>query len=147
MEKTSVQLSLEKSRTVRGYEIRRLPLGRYLEVVEETKALPARLMEACYPGKTAMQVLEELKTIDTDGVTALFTRLMTAMPGTAAHLLSVLTGIDEEKLLNDEDVGLDGAAELLEAFLEINRIENFIRAVRNLAGQIRTAAKSAGSRG
>lgn len=147
MEKTSVQLSLEKSRTVRGYEIRRLPLGKYLQAIEAMKETPAQLMEACYPGKTATQVLAEMKTISTDGVAALFTRLMMAMPETAVHLLSVLTGIDEETLKADEEIGLDGAAEMIEAFLELNRIENFIRAVRELASQIRTAAKSDGSRG
>lgn len=147
MDKTSVQLSIEKSRRVRGYEIRRLPLGKYLQAIEAMKETPAQLMEACYPGKTATQVLAEMKTISTDGVAALFTRLMMAMPETAVHLLSVLTGIDEETLKADEEIGLDGAAEMIEAFLELNRIENFIRAVRELASQIRTAAKSDGSRG
>ena len=56
----SAALSLMKSETVRGYKIRRLPLGDYLRVLDTLKETPRTLLRACFPQEDAAQALEHL---------------------------------------------------------------------------------------
>ena len=143
----SVQLSIPKSKTVRGYEIKRLPLGKYLQIVETINDLPQELMHAAFPGKTEMQAIAELKILTTDGIPALFLKLATAMPARAMQLISLATNVPEEKLLEDENIGLDGAAEMLQAVIEVNGLENFIKAVKTISSQVKAAIRKDGSNG
>lgn len=147
MSNNSIHLSIPQSRTVRGYEIRRLPLGKYLQMIDALSGLPQELMRAAYPGKTEMQALAELKILTANDIPALFLRLMTAMPVRAMQLLSLATGIDEETLENDERIGLDGAAEMVEAVIEVNGLTNFLQAARAITAQVRAAIQRDGSNG
>lgn len=146
MNNKSVQLSIPKSKTVRGYEIKRLPLGRYLQMVEALNSLPQELMLAAFPGKTEMQALAELKILSADGIPALFLKLATAMPARAIQMLSMATGIEESKLTEDENIGLDGAAEMVQAVIEVNGIENFMKAVRTIGNRVKAAIRKDGSK-
>ena len=147
MSNNSIHLSIPQSRTVRGYEIRRLPLGKYLQMIDALSELPQELMRAAYPGKTEMQALAELKILTANDIPALFLRLMTAMPVRAMQLLSLATGIDEETLESDERIGLDGAAEMVEAVIEVNGLTNFLQAARAITAQVRAAIQRDGSNG
>lgn len=147
MSNNSIHLSIPQSRTVRGYEIRRLPLGKYLQMIDALSGLPQELMRAAYPGKTEMQALAELKILTANDIPALFLRLMTAMPVRAMQLLSLATGIDEETLKSDERIGLDGAAEMVEAVIEVNGLTNFLQAARAITAQVRAAIQRDGSNG
>ena len=63
------------------------------------------------------------------------------------ELLAALTGIPEEQLLNDPGIGLDGLMEILNAWLEVNNIENFISAARESDRErSKTQAADTGSR-
>lgn len=135
--KISPALSLDKSAIVRGYEIRRLPLGRYLEVIEALKALPEKLAAACFPGMDAAQILRQLKKIDSAMLATIAVRAMTAAPQEAVRILSLCTGVAPERLLEDEAIGLDGAAEMAETAYEINQIGNFIQAAGRLAAMVK----------
>lgn len=144
-DKVTTAVSLGKSVTVRGYEIKRLPLGKYLEMIEMMKALPATLMQACFPGKSAMEILFELKNIDAAMLGEISVRAMAAAPAEAVKILAHCTGIDEEALLSDENVGLDGAAEMAEAVYELNQLGNFTQALVRLIGKARESAKKNGT--
>ena len=63
-DKVTAAVSIGKTVNVRGYEIKRLPLGRYLEMTEMLRTMPETLMKACFPGMTAMQILAMLKNVD-----------------------------------------------------------------------------------
>lgn len=140
-DKVTAAVSLGKSATVRGYEIRRLPLGRYLEMIEMIKGMPQTLMQACFPGKSALEILMELKRIDAAMLGEIAVRAMAAAPKEAVRILAYSTGIDEETLLADEEIGLDGAAEMAEAVYEINKLGNFTQAVMRLAAKAKENAK------
>lgn len=136
-EKSSAALSVKSGERVRGYEVKRLPLGEYLRAMEMLREAPQTMMAACFPGESASQVLARLKRIDADGLAALLVQLMGVAPGEAVRLLSVLTGVPEEALLSDPAIGLDGAAEMARAFWRLNGIENFIHAAGELAAKLR----------
>ena len=143
----SAALSLCQSETVRGYEIRRLPLGEYLRALDALRNAPKALLAACFPGEDAAQVLSKLSHIDADGLGKLLLRAMTVVPGEAVRLVGVLTGVPEERLLGDPQIGLDGMAQMLEAFWRINGLGNFTQAARRAAAAVRTGIGRTGSSG
>lgn len=136
-EKGSVALSTKSGEMVRGYEVRRLPLGEYLRALDALKETPRTLLNACFPGEDAAQALAHLSHIDADMLEQLLIRAMTVVPGEAVRLVSALTGVSEEALLTDPEIGLDGAAEMIEAFWRINGLSNFTRAARRAAAAMR----------
>ena len=143
-EKTSAALSLKKSEMVRGYEIKRLPLGEYLRVFEELREMPDTIMKVCFPEMDMAQMLAELRGIDPAGLTGLMLRALEVVPDEAIALLSVMTGIRADVLYADPAIGLDGAAELLEAVWRINGVETFIAAARRLAARVRSLQAKTG---
>jgi hypothetical protein len=139
---TSTALSLPKSVSVRGYIIRKLPLGEYLKALEALNALPADLLSACFPGMSPGAVLDELKRFDAAALQRVIGRLMIAAPSQIIRMTAALTGIDEKALLEDPCVSLDGLAEIMLTWIEVNDLENFTRDVRALFSKTRTVAGS-----
>lgn len=145
--RNSAALSVKCSETVRGYEVRRLPLGEYLRVMEALAEAPGTIMRVCFPGMDAVEMLGRLRTMDAQGLGELMLRAMEVVPDEAIRLISLLTGIPADALYADPAIGLDGTAELLEAFWRLNGIENFMRAASRLAAWMRENAKRTGSSG
>ena len=135
--KNSVELSLRRSETVRGYEIRRLPLGEYLAVAQMLRDLPQKLLAACFPEGTLSDALGALRTADAEKLLGLLANAMQVMPQETLRLVSGLTGVPDTALLSDPDIGLDGAAEMLLAFWRLNNMENFIRAAAQMAAGVK----------
>lgn len=146
MEKSSTKLSTMHSRCVRGYNVNRLPLGEYLRAMDMIRDMPETIMQACYPGMEAGQVLAQLKVINKETLTALIVRMIGVVPKEAVQLVAVLTGVPVEALYDDPNIGLDGLAEMVEAFWEINGIENFIQAAERMAARVK-AIRGIGSKG
>lgn len=144
----SISVSLPKTRKARGYTITRMPLGAYLQALKEIQDFPKEAVEAVFPGMSLDAILATLKSCDTDMIGQMFVRLLTVLPERAIMLISALTGIEEAALLEDADIGLDGLAEIVTVWLEVNQIENFTRAARALTDSVKgmLAAKS-GSKG
>ena len=55
--KSSAALSVKCSETVRGYEVKRLPLGEYLRVMEMLREAPETVMRVCFPEMDMVQML------------------------------------------------------------------------------------------
>lgn len=138
--KNTIALSLEKNRTVRGYEINRLPLGAFLEAVELIKEAPLEILTKLFPEQEPMQALKALSNLDTDSFRGVLIGALTEIPAYAVKVISKLLAIPEEKLLGDPAIGLDGIAEMLNVWLEVNNIENFLKAVRPLIARIAAAS-------
>lgn len=145
--KNSTQLSTKTHETVRGYEIKRLPLGEYLRALDMMSDAPQTVMGALFPGMEAVDILSVLRKVDKNALSGLMLRAMTVVPGEAVKLLSLLTGVPQEALETDPNIGLDGAMEMLEAFWRLNGIENFIRAARRMAAEVKQLRAKTGSKG
>ena len=137
--KNTAALSLPQSKTVRGYEVKRLALGGYLQAIHTLNTLPGGLLEACFPGKSAGEALSQLMRADGP----MFHLLTPGLVQTGFdHLLcaaSALTGIPLDDLKEDTTIGLDGIIEILQAWVEINNLEDFTKAVRKLVAGFRAA--------
>ena len=146
-EKSSAALSVACSETVRGYEVKRLPLGEYLRVMEALREAPKTVMRVCFPGMDAAGMLDALRHIDAQSLADLLFRAMDAAPDEAIKVLGLMTGIPADVLYADPAIGLDGAAELAEAFWRLNGLENFIRAAARLAAKLREIKAKTGCSG
>lgn len=144
----SVNRSLPKKRMVRGYEIRRMPIGAFLEACSLLEELPGTAMRLLFPGMDEQNIAAGLAKLDKDRLQEALLRAAAILPGEAVRLFARISGLDEKKLLEDPDVGLDGLGEMLLAWMEVNRIENFIKTMRAVweKGKALMAEKKAGFR-
>ena len=146
--KSKRNLSIQHEVTVRGYVIKRMPIGAYVQAIEmlNTKQITEDLMAALFPGMKIDAIFKYLKTIDTGKVSELLMRAFAVVPQYIAMLVSSITGVPEDKLMEDPEIGLDGLAEIIEAWVTINNIETFMKAAQNLLGKIMTQAANSGSK-
>lgn len=147
--KNSTTISLPKSRTVRGYEIRKMPIGAFLEACGVLEELPQTALRLLFPGKQEGDILTELAGLTREKLQALFLRAAAVLPGEMVRLFAKLSGVEEQALLEDARIGLDGLGEMAEAWLEVNGIENFIKTMGALGKRARAlmGGASTGSRG
>lgn len=140
--KNTASLSLPKAKQVRGYEVKRLALGGYLSAIQLLQDLPGDLLSACFPGESLGVILERFKKVDEALLQTILGNAMLTAPKHILRVAAELTGIEEEKLLEDPEIGLDGLMEILTAWVEVNRLGDFIPAIRKLVEKVRMATGS-----
>ena len=138
----SVELSLPAARTVRGYEIGRMPIGRFLRAARRIDGVPQEVLARLFPD--AEDAVRALASLDRAGLIGLCARALTVLPDEA---VTVFAELDEQALRDDPNVGLDGLLEMIEAWMEVNNLENFIGAARALWRRARAGRTGAGSNG
>jgi len=143
----SVKKSLPRERKIRGYTVKRMPVGQFLQAMERLQEAPEELMEQLLPDKGNIPFFAAVKMMDASAMKTVILKAAQLAPGFAVKLFAEISGMEEEKLLNDPDVGLDGLFELMEAFWEVNGLENFFRGAARMAQGIRGFVRNAGSKG
>lgn len=140
-------LSLPREKTIRGYTIRRMPIGQFLCALERLREMPGEALDILLPGLNPQTLVSRFKTLTAEELKAAAVRLMTLLPAYGVGLLAGLTGISERDLLQDELLGLDGLMELLDGWMELNGIGNFIRAAGALRDKVRSITIRNGCKG
>lgn len=146
LKRNTAQLSLSASKTVRGYEITRAPLGRFLEALELLSDFPEELAQSLLDGGDMRALLKALKNCDEKLLWRLVGRALRVAPTQLIELLATLSQIDAERLRNDPAIGLDGLVEIVAAWLELNDFSGFFHNVSELAAEWRSLTKT-GSNG
>lgn len=134
--KSTVRTSVPKARKVCGYTIQRLPFGAYLQAAERLPGLLSETAKECFPGMEPADVLEMLKHIKESEIAALVTRIVAVAPKHLLGIVSDLSGIPEERLMNDPEIGASGLLEIIRALWEVNNLKNVAAAVMELAPKI-----------
>ncbi len=129
----SIDVSLPRSVTVRGCEIKRMPLGKYLQAIRLLETFPRETAEKLLPDGDLAGMLETLRTLDRGKLIDLTLKALAVVPLQAVKLIAALTDIPQERLMNDEAIGADGLMEILDAWFTVNDTETFIQA----AGRVR----------
>lgn len=145
--KNSVNKSLPREKLVRGYRVERMPIGRYLQALRLLQEAPEEWLREILPERDGMSVLSALKEMDVSQLQKVFLNAAAVLPEKAVSLFAEVSGIEEEKLLSDPDIGLDGLLELMKAFWEVNGLENFLRGAAEVGRKIRQWTRTAGSKG
>ena len=126
-----------------------MPIGAFLEACSLLEDAPKTALRLLFPGKQTGDILAELAGLDKDKLQELFLRALAVLPGEMVRLFAKLSGVEEQALLEDARIGLDGLGEMAEAWLEVNGIENFIKTMGALGKRARAlmGGASTGSRG
>lgn len=148
----SLRMSVPPVQELYGVKIRKLPMGKYLQVLRAMEDLPAVVLGELFPGCDSMpKMLSMLEHIDRGGMTKLAVRLLAVLPEQFCRMVSSLLDIPSERLLNpdaSDALGLAELAEILEAAWKANDLSGFFGTVRRLltpAGQTPNSGSNAGS--
>jgi hypothetical protein len=135
--KTKEQVSLQYSKKVCGYDIKKMPIGAYLVAMEKIKNLPTDVMRICFPDDDPADMIERLSTIDERGVIELASKLLIELPSYMLELIADLTGISLDALETDESIGLTGLVDIVTAFVEVNRLGELSEKVSGLVKELK----------
>ncbi|MEG2531356.1 MAG: hypothetical protein RSA59_05910 [Raoultibacter sp.] len=139
-------LSLPAQIRVRGYEIKRMPIGRFLAALQLLQDIPDVLMQAIFPDGDMEKALAQLKQLNgIEMLKTLFLRVIVALPEQVLPIVAQLLDVPTEDILDDPAIGLDGIAEMIGAWAEVNGIENFMKAANALKAKFRVQAATIGS--
>jgi hypothetical protein len=116
---------MPKSKNVHGIEIKKLPLGAYLDAIDSIKNLPEILLHNSFPGMTPDEVLIKFKTLDQDMLIEVAGNLLASVPEQALRFVAKLIGTEYETLRNDPEIGLNGIKDIIVEFWKINDMGSF----------------------
>lgn len=117
--------SLPAKSNIHGIEIKKLPLGAYLDAIDSLKTLPDILLKNAFPGLGPDEVLERFKTINTDTLMELAGNLLVTVPEQALRFIAALIGVEYERLRSDPEIGLNGIMDILTEFWKVNDMQSF----------------------
>ena len=132
-----VKLSVPRSKKVCGYEIKKMPIGRYLEAIDEISEFPNELIGACFPDMEFKEIVERLSAFDEKLLQACIGNIFTAAPRHTLRFIAKLVDIEPEILLNDENIGLDGLVAIINAFIEVNELGKFTAGFAKMRNKLR----------
>lgn len=119
----SAEISLPKARKVHGVTVRKVPVGRYIELMKQYENLPAELLQGCFPDISPDQLLSRLANADKDLLLDLTGRILAHVPEKAIGILCDLLEVNRDDVMQRYT-----PAELLDIFLafwELNDLSGF----------------------
>lgn len=135
MVKDFFRKSVPQSKNVHGIEIKKLPMGAYLNAIESIKNIPEILFNNTFPGLNPNEVLAKFKVMDQDMLIEVAGNLLTAVPEQALRFIATLIGIEYERLRDDPEIGLNGFKDIIIEFWKINDMQSFFNDVRKAINQ------------
>lgn len=132
----TIEMSMGAERTVRGYKIKKMPLGAFLKAIDVLQNAPQGLLDAMFPGQSLTSVAETVRSLNSDTLTALVLQGLKVLPDLLLDTFEALSGIEKQKLIDDENLGLAGIIELMNAWVEVNEIRDFIKGATMLTQDI-----------
>jgi hypothetical protein len=133
---SSLEMSSPSCKTVYGVKIQKLPIARYIQVLQAADNLPELLLGTAFPqAEDLSQLIKEVSALDKAAVLKLIGRLLTVVPTETCKLLSGLLYIPQERLLNpdcDDALSLNELMEIVLAFIEANDYSSFFTLVQSL---------------
>ncbi len=125
-------LSLANSKTMYGIKIRKLPIGKYLELTKKVNVLSKDLIEKCFNNKSIEEILNNLSNIDKDELINLFNGLFNTSPDLVIDFMADILEVDKDKLINNDEIGLYELIEIIETFIELNNLGKLVEKFKKL---------------
>ncbi len=117
--------SIPQSKNIHGIEIKKLPLGAYLDAIDSIKNLPEILLQKSFPGLSPDQVLEKFKKMDQDTLVQVAGNLLITVPEQALMFIAKLINTEYETLRDSPEIGLNGIKDIVIEFWKINDMQSF----------------------
>lgn len=119
-------LSLGNSKTMYGIKIRKLPIGKYLELIKKVNVLGKDLLEKGFNNKSIEEILNNIINIDKIELIKLMESAFNTAPELIIDFMVDILEVDKEKLMNNEEIGLYEFVEIIEEFIKINNLGKLI---------------------
>lgn len=119
---------MKKSKTIKimdeKYEIKKLPLRRYQELIKAVRNLPFVIFES----------FENVE-LTTESIMEKVPELLAIVNDDIIHCVSVASGLDKE-VFNNDDFGGDDFLTVINAVLEVNNIKVIVGEIKKLMGNL-----------
>lgn len=125
-------LSLGNSKIMYGIKIRKLPIGKYLELTKKINILGKDLLEKGFCNKSIEEILEDLSNIDKEELIKLFNAMLNTSPHLVIDFMVDVLDVDKNKLINNEEIGLYELIEIIEEFAKLNNLGKLIEKLKKL---------------
>ena len=123
-------LSLGNSKTMYGIKIRKLPLGKYLELIKKVNILGKDLLEKGFNNKSIEEILDDIINLNKIELIKLMESAFNTAPELVMGFLADILEVDKEKLMNNEEIGLYELIEIVEEFIKINNLGKLIQKLK-----------------
>lgn len=133
MAKNNEKLSLPKSKTIHGVEIKKMPCGKYFEALQTLKDLPEDFIKEISDNEQDFK-LSEMFTVE--NIINLVMKLIIILPDFTFRFLSKLMDIDEDKLRNE--ITPKELLDIVKEFWELNELESFFEQMKPILSKITT---------
>lgn len=130
----SVQLARPKPQVVHGIEIRKQPVGRYFEVLDQAGAIVSELLDAAFPGMTPGEILTMLTKVTSAELKGIFVRVMGELPRKLVAILRSIVGADDNPAW--DELTPAEMARVCEAFWALNDMTDFFKIARSALQQL-----------
>lgn len=134
MKPNTVQLARPKPHVLHGIEIRKQPVGRYFEVLDQTGAIVSELLDAAFPGMTPGEILTMLTKVTNAELKGIFVRVMGELPRKLVAVLRSIVGADDNPAW--DELTPAEMAQVCEAFWAMNDMTDFFKIARSALQQL-----------
>lgn len=117
----SIEKSLPLSKKIHGIEVKKMPLGKYLKVLQLIQDLPKEIFKVLYPDKTAEEALIEMGDITFDKVLDLLPKLIALLPDKMLDIVSQILDVDRKHL--EESMTPLELIEVMQEFVKMNKFD------------------------
>jgi len=137
----SIGASRPRHRTVHGIEIRKMPVGRYLDVMQRLGGVLADLLDAAFPGQTPGQIIEGLTALTPSQFREVAIRLLGVLPEQALTIVCAI--LDADLRLVKDRLTPNELLEVWTAFWQMNDLSAFFQNARKALPAALGAKKAA----
>ena len=137
----SIDASRPRPRTVHGIEIRKMPVGRYLDVMQRLGGVLADLLDAAFPGQTPGQIIEGLTALTPSQFREIAIRLLGVLPEQALTIVCAI--LDADLRLVKDRLAPNELLEVWTAFWQMNDLSAFFQNARKALPAALGAKKAA----
>jgi len=94
----SANISMPKPKLVHGIEVKKVPIGVYLDAMGELEGLPMEILQELFPGKNMTEVIAQLMTLTDAGLANVIMRLLKVAPEYIITVLAKILGVDKARI-------------------------------------------------
>lgn len=113
--------SIEVTLGEETFVIKKLPLGKYAQLMFTLQNMP----------KGVVQEFQNIQSKDSQVTMQAVFGIFGQAWGQVLDIIAIGSGIEKERIENDETIGLDGGVELFLAIWQVNNLEGVFQTVKN----------------
>lgn len=130
-------MSVKRQKIVHGVKVRKLPLGAFLSFNQNLSDLAVELLDMDVNGKNIFQILLA-KDNNKDDFKGFLSALFSKSPLLVARFMADILEIEEEKLLSNEEIGINEFWDIIETFIEMNELGKLVPKIKSLLDKLKT---------